>query len=98
MERHLATHHMKTPAPQDVVLPHYPTPSHDVEPIHETPASSERLVAFGAAVMHDDRALEHLGAERIAELRNRLATGAYNSPEVMTELAVRLLESGDLES
>jgi hypothetical protein len=43
-----------------------------------------------------DRGLERLSPTRIAEIRMRLESGAYNSPEVMTELAMRMLESGDL--
>jgi len=94
VERHIATHHMHTPASQDVVLPNRPTPSIDIEPVVETPGSSERIVAANSVV--GDRGLERLSPTRIAEIRMRLESGAYNSPEVMTELAMRMLESGDL--
>jgi hypothetical protein len=85
---------MHTPASQDVVLPNRPTPSIDLEPAVETPSSSERIVAADSVV--GDRGLERLSPTRIAEIRMRLESGAYNSPEVMTELAMRMLESGDL--
>ena len=96
MERRIATDHMKTPSSHDIVLPNLPIPSVDLDPTIETPVSSERIVSFGAAVVSGDRGLERLSATRIAELRMRLETGAYNSHDVMTELAIRLLESGDL--
>lgn len=96
MDRHLATHDMNTPAPHDVVVPNRPTPAVESDGVIDGPASQERLVSFGRAVVAGDRGLERLGPTRIAELRRRLETGAYRSPEVMTELAMRLLESGDL--
>ena len=57
---------------------------------------AERIVAYGSMVVPGDRGLERLSPTRIAELRMRLESGAYNSPEVLTELAMRLLESGEL--
>lgn len=97
MERRLATHHMKTPTTESVVLPTRPTPTHQVEPAEEQPTGGERLVAYGHTAVPADRALERLSTERIAEIRLRLETGAYGSPDVMQELAMRLLESGDLD-
>lgn len=100
MERRLDLLPMNTPTHiptyDDVVLPSRPSPAHDIEPMVDAPASAERLVVSGYAVPPADRALERLGEARIAELRSRLETGAYNSPDVMTELAMRMLESGDL--
>jgi len=87
---------MNTPASHDVVVPNRPTPAIEPDAVVESPASNERLVSLGRAVVPGDRGLERLSPTRIAELRMRLETGAYRSPEVMTELAMRLLESGDL--
>ena len=96
MERRLDLYPMHTPTHHDVVLPNRPVPAYDVEPAVEAPASAERLVVSSHAVPRGDGALERLGEARIAELRSRLESGAYNSPDVMTELAMRMLESGDL--
>jgi len=96
VERRLATTYMKTPTSHDVVLPNRPTPSHDVELVDDVTTTAERLVMHAHPVVQGDRGLERLSPTRIAEIQTRLATGAYNSPDVMTELAMRLLESGDL--
>lgn len=37
-----------------------------------------------------------LSAERIGEIRERILTGAYNSVEVVEEVARRMLERGDI--
>jgi hypothetical protein len=84
---------MHTPASEEVVLPNRATPSVEIEPVVESPAASERLVA---ASVVGDRGLERLSPTRVAEIRMRLESGAYNSPEVLTELAMRMLESGDI--
>lgn len=97
MERRLDSISMHTPTSHDVVLPNRPTPSHDVAPVADPAPSSERLVSYDHAVIHQDRGLERLSAARIAEIRMRLETGVYASADVMTELAMRLLESGDLD-
>lgn len=96
MERRIATRVSHTPTSHDVVLPNRQTPAFDLEPVVEVPPSSERIVAYGSMVVPGDRGLERLSPTRIAELRMRLESGAYNSPEVLTELAMRLLESGEL--
>ena len=96
MDRRLATHHMNTPTSQDVVLPLRPSPAIDVEPVAEQPAGAERLVSYDHVAIPADRGLERLSAARVAEIRQRLERGAYSSPEVMTAVAMRLLESGDL--
>lgn len=96
MDRRLATHHMSTPTSQDVVLPLRPTPAIDVEPVAEQPVGAERLVSYDHVAIPADRGLERLSAARIAEIRQRLERGVYSSPEVMTAVAMRLLESGDL--
>lgn len=41
---------------------------------------------------------EVLTPERTEELRQRVADGVYDEPEVMEETARRILESGDLET
>lgn len=97
MDRRLATHHhMNTPASQDVAVPLRPTPAIPVEPLTDAPVGGERVVTYDHPAIPADRGLERLSAARIAEIRLRLDRGAYNSPEVMTALAMRLLESGDL--
>lgn len=97
MERRLATPHMHTPSSHDVVVPNRPTPSHDVDPVVESTPAAERLVSYDHAVVHQDRGLERLSPARIAEIRMRLETGVYSSPDVIGELAMRLVESGDLD-
>ena len=87
---------MNTPTSYDVVLPNRSTPSHDAEPIVEVPTTTERLVVSDQTVSRGGRALDRLSPSRVAELRMRLETGAYRSHDVMTELAMRLLESGEL--
>lgn len=37
-----------------------------------------------------------LPIERLAQVRDRIATGFYEQPEVVREIALRILESGDL--
>jgi len=37
-----------------------------------------------------------LSAERVAEIRQRILEGAYNSVEVVDEVARRMLKSGDI--
>jgi hypothetical protein len=96
VDRRLATHHMKTPTSQDVVLPVRPTPAIEIEPVVEHQPGAERAVSYDHVAIPADRGLERLSAARVAEIRTRLDRGAYNSPEVMTVLAMRLLESGDL--
>lgn len=96
MERRIATRHTSTPTTHDVVLPNRQTPAFDLEPVVETPPTNERIVAYGITTVPGDRGLERLSPTRVAELRMRLESGAYNSPEVMTELAMRLLESGEI--
>ncbi len=86
---------MNTPISHDVVLPNRQTPAFELDAVIEAPNAHERIVEYGT-VVPGDRGLERLSPTRIAELRMRLETGAYNSPEVMTELAMRLLESGDV--
>lgn len=87
---------MFTPSRCDVVLPNHPIPMHDVASVESIEQSGERVVRDGASVVRGDRGLERLSLARIAELRHRLESGSYNSPHVMNELAMRLLESGDL--
>jgi len=41
---------------------------------------------------------EALSAERIAEIRQRVDDGTYDSPEVAEEVARQILNSGDLDS
>jgi hypothetical protein len=62
-------------------------------------ASSRRAAAPGRAPSRPvpaDAVGDELTEERIAEIRARIASGAYNSPEVAEEIARRMLESGDI--
>lgn len=51
-----------------------------------------------AMAMQDEVGAEagEISPERIAELRERVREGAYNQPEVLTVVAQRLLDSGDV--
>lgn len=40
--------------------------------------------------------VEGLSPERVAEIRQRLADGTYNSPEVIDEVARQIIERGDV--
>jgi hypothetical protein len=71
--------------------------AHDALNTLDAPVGSERSVAPSAPAMRADVSLDRLSPERVAEIRHRLETGAYGSLEVMTELAVRMLDSGDLD-
>ena len=42
--------------------------------------------------------LERLSPARIAEIRDRLTNGMYDSAELIDALALRLVESGDLSA
>ncbi len=92
MERRVNFHQNTTPTSEPVVIPNLPVVHVDLE----AEAAMRENVSFSAPALQTDRLLERLGPRRIAEIRGRLATGAYNSPEVMRQLAIRLFESGDL--
>ena len=80
----------------ETVYPNAPVPTRDVEPVADLPVAGERVVSYFGAVVAGDRAAPRLSTARVAELRARIAAGTYNSPELLGEVAVRLLESGDL--
>jgi hypothetical protein len=40
--------------------------------------------------------VQGLSAERVSEIRDRILQGAYNSVEVVDQVARRMLESGDI--
>ena len=101
MERRLELrHHDLTPPThgdiRDVVQPNRAMPPRTEIDTLDAPVGSERSVAPSAPTMHADVTLDRLSPERVAEIRTRLETGAYGSYEVMTELAIRMLDSGDL--
>lgn len=92
MERRLDMHPKQTPASEKLV-----TPNHPIVPVDlDAESIDAKSLSYRAPVLHTDRLLERLTPRRIAEIRGRLASGAYNSPEVMRALAVRLLEAGAL--
>lgn len=92
MEGRLEMKNRQTPPSDTLALPNHPTPPADlvVEP------RGERSTIHGAPALQTDRLLERLGPRRLAEIRARLASGVYGSPEVLGQLAMRILESGDL--
>ncbi len=101
MERRLELRHneMTTPTHRDAfdgVQPNSSIPVHSEIDAPDASSGSERSVAPVAPAMRADAALDRLSPERVAEIRTRLQTGAYSSFEVVTELAVRMLQSGDL--
>lgn len=53
-----------------------------------------RAMAYGPDGVSE--AGESLSPERASELRLRIADGTYDSPEMMEEVARRIVESGDL--
>ena len=76
-------------APGTPVPPVAPAGSADrVELSPEARALAARLEHAGEG--------EELTPERIAELRQRIREGVYDSPAVAEEVARRVLESGDL--
>jgi len=98
VERRLEVHHHPTPANESIARP---TPLADpadlpptLDPVDQT--RSDDGTMRGASVLLTDRLVERLGQRRLAEIRSRLASGAYRSREVIAALAGRLLESGDL--
>ncbi len=91
MERRVDFHPNSTPTSEQVVIPNHPVVHVELE--GET--AKAESVSFSAPALQTDRLLERLGPRRISEIRTRLASGAYNSPEVITQLALRLLESGE---
>lgn len=68
------------------------TPRHATSPRTANAGRSPSLARRRPA----DAIGDELSEERIAEIRARIASGAYNGPEVAAEIARRLLESGDL--
>ena len=49
-----------------------------------------------ALAAHGGEATGTLGADRLSELRQRVLGGAYNSLDVVDQVARRLLDSGDV--
>jgi hypothetical protein len=102
VDRRLELHPITEPTHDDmreVVRPNRPPTTrieNEIENV-DVPVRSDREVSPGASLLSADIALEGLSPERVAELRERLESSAYSSYEVLTELAVRMLESGDLE-
>lgn len=68
----------------------------DLNPAGDSCSGAERAVTSVPEMVSSDRGLERLTPARIAEIRARLAYGLYGSPAVVTELARRLLLSGEL--
>jgi negative regulator of flagellin synthesis FlgM len=52
--------------------------------------------ALAAQIDGDREVRGELSAERVAEIRQRILEGAYNSVEVVDEVARRMLKSGDI--
>ena len=60
-------------------------------------SSAGRALASQAAVSAGHAAeAEGLSPARVAEIRGRILEGAYNSVEVVDQVARRMLESGDI--
>ena len=98
MERRLEVHQRPMPANEPIARP---TPLADPADLPPTVDAVGQTRGDDGAVRGDsalvtDRLVERLGQRRLAEIRSRLASGAYGSREVIAALAVRLLESGDL--
>ena len=85
-------HMNRRPASEKLVTPTHPAAATELE----ADSTAARSVSYSAPALQTDRLLERLGPRRLAEIRARLSSGAYGSPEVMKELAIRLLESGAL--
>jgi flavin-binding protein dodecin len=95
----LRHHEMTRPTHRDAldgVQPNSSIPVQSDLDASDASIASERSVTPVTPMMRADAALDRLSPERVAEIRMRLETGAYGSFEVMTELAVRMLDSGDL--
>jgi hypothetical protein len=84
-EQHPRTAHR--PLPQAVRAPDRVPPAGTSRP--------ERTDAANGATLHAEVRAE-LTPEQIAELRRRIQEGAYTSPEVLDEVARRMLERGDV--
>ena len=78
-----------TPSGEQIVPPTLPVVPVDLD----AEANDAQHLTYSAPALQTDRLMERLGPRRLAEIRTRLASGAYNSPEVMKALAIRLLES-----
>jgi hypothetical protein len=62
----------------------------------DEPKMSDQEVGIpGRPRLYDDR-LEELSADRIAEIRTRIASGIYDSPAIMDAVARGLVGSTDL--
>jgi hypothetical protein len=66
----------------------------EVLPADDRGTAMEIEMSIGSGVA--DRGLERLSPERIAEIRHRLKHGHYALPAVLTQVAMRLLQSGEV--
>lgn len=65
-------------------------------PMTAIPEPSSKLTRRKLTAVLADRAPRGLTPDQIEEFRRRLTRGFYNSPAVQTEVARRMLDSGDL--
>jgi hypothetical protein len=65
-------------------------------PLTAIPEPSSRVTRRKLGAVLADRAPRGLTPDQIEEYRRRLVRGLYNSAAVQTEVARRMLESGDL--
>ncbi len=62
----------------------------------ETPAPTKRRDSVEISDAGRAMANERLSAERVAEVRQRILSGAYNATEVVDTVARRILQRGDI--
>ncbi|HEX3160429.1 MAG TPA: flagellar biosynthesis anti-sigma factor FlgM [Gemmatimonadaceae bacterium] len=92
----------KPPAdPREIASPAGPVaPAQPVPPVSRPDrveiSDAGRALAAGETGTGVTAERAELSAERLAELRQRVLSGAYNSTEMVDQVARRLLESGDV--
>jgi anti-sigma28 factor (negative regulator of flagellin synthesis) len=78
-----------------------PAPTQPVAPIGRAGdkvqiSDAGRALAARETEAMDAKGRAELGPERVTEIRQRILEGAYNSIEVVDEVARRMLERGDI--
>ena len=81
------------PRAADRPLPQAVPAADRVDPVHSS--GPDRTEASEGEIVHGEARAE-ITPERIAEIRKRIQEGAYASPEVLDEVARRMLERGDV--
>ena len=86
--------------PESLKVPSVPTPAAESKPQPSSAPRADQVQISDAgralAEQRTESAQPALSSERAAQIRMRVLEGAYNSLDVVDEVARRILDSGDL--